>query len=310
MQEENDSMTTKLQGIVAPALTAVTDNFQIDRKRTIAHFEWLLGNGCDGLVVFGTTSEANSFSVAERRRFLDQVVEAGIEPQKLLVGTGCCALPDSVELTEHAIQVGCAGVLILPPFYYKQLAEEGLFRYFTSLIEGVSTDRLRLYLYHIPPIAVVHFSFPLIEKLLTHYPGIVVGIKDSSGDFEHTRQLIERFGGSGFDVFPGSESNLVPALRLGAAGCISGVNNVSAPSLQTILRTWQSAEAEERQSVVNQVRQVFQGYPLIPGLKAVISKMRGEPAWKKVRPPLVPLPESALKGFFEKLDAAGFQWPS
>jgi 4-hydroxy-tetrahydrodipicolinate synthase len=282
MQEKNSLMTTKLQGIVAPALTALTENFQIDQRRTIAHFEWLLGNGCDGLVVFGTTSEANSFSIAERRRFLDQVVEAGIEPQKILVGTGCCALPDSVELTEHAIQIGCAGVLTLPPFYYKQLAEEGMFRYFASLIEGVSNDRLRLYLYHIPPIAVVHFSFTLIEKL----------------------------AGSGFDVFPGSESTLLPALRIGAVGCISGVTNVSAPSLQTILRTWQSAEAEDRQNVVNQVRQVFQGYPLIPALKAVISKMRGEPAWKNVRPPLVPLPESALEGFFEKLDAAGFQWPS
>jgi 4-hydroxy-tetrahydrodipicolinate synthase len=310
MQEENGSMTTKLQGIVAPALTAVTDNFQIDRKRTIAHFEWLLGNGCDGLVVFGTTSEANSFSIAERRRFLDQVVEAGIEPQKLLVGTGCCALPDSVELTEHAVQVGCAGVLALPPFYYKQLAEEGLFRYFASLIEGTSTDRLRLYLYHIPPIAIVHFSFSLIEKLLAHYPGIVAGIKDSSGDFENTRQLIERFARSGLDVFPGSESTLLPALRIGAVGCISGVSNVSAPALQTILRTWQSAGAEARQKVVNQVRQVFQGYPLIAALKAVISKMRQEPTWKNLRPPLTPLPESSLGGFFEKLDAAGFQWPS
>jgi 4-hydroxy-tetrahydrodipicolinate synthase len=310
MQEENNSMTTKLQGIVAPALTALTDNFRIDQKRTIAHFEWLLENGCDGLVVFGTTSEANSFSLAERRRFLDQVVEAGIEPQKLLVGTGCCALPDSVELTEHAIQVGCAGVLTLPPFYYKQLAEEGLFRYFASLIEGTSTDRLRLYLYHIPPIAIVHFSFSLIEKLLAHYPGIVAGIKDSSGDFENTRQLIERFARSGLDVFPGSESTLLPALRIGAVGCISGVSNVSAPALQTILRTWQSAGAEARQKVVNQVRQVFQGYPLIAALKAVISKMRQEPTWKNLRPPLTPLPESSLGGFFEKLDAAGFQWPS
>ena len=130
-------MTTNLRGILAPALTAVTDDFQIDQERTIAHYEWLLENGCDGLLVCGTTSEANSFPVAERKRLLEQAVEAGIDPKKLLVGTGCCAFADSVELTRHAIQLRCAGVLMLPPFYYKQLSEDGLFRYFASLIERI-----------------------------------------------------------------------------------------------------------------------------------------------------------------------------
>src|ERR1700720_2652689 len=180
MQKENSSMTTNLRGILAPALTAVTDNFQIHRERTIAHYEWLLENGCDGLLVCGTTSEANSFPVAERKRLLEQAVEAGIDPKKLLVGTGCCAFADSVELTRHAIQLRCAGVLMLPPFYYKQLSEDGLFRYFASLIERVANDSWKLYLYHIPPIAIVPFSFSLIEKLSAHYPEIVAGIKDSS----------------------------------------------------------------------------------------------------------------------------------
>jgi 4-hydroxy-tetrahydrodipicolinate synthase len=303
-------MISNLRGILAPALTAVTDNCQIDPELTIDHYKWLLANGCDGLVVFGTTSEANSFSVAERRRFLEQVVGAGIDPEDLIVGTGCCALADSIELTSHAVQIGCAGALTLPPFYYKQLTEEGLFRYFASLVEGVSDSRCRLYLYHIPPIAIVGFSFSLIERLIAHFPGIVAGIKDSSGEWEHTRQLVERFAKPGFDVFPGNESALLGALRIGAAGCISAIANVNAQSLQLIFKCWQTAEADARQSLVHKVRQVFTGYPLIPALKAIISRMRREPGWKNVQPPLAELSEVELEGFFEKLAIAGFEWPA
>jgi 4-hydroxy-tetrahydrodipicolinate synthase len=308
MQKESSSMTTNLRGILAPALTAVTDNFQIHRERTIAHYEWLLENGCDGLLVFGTTSEANSFSVTERKRLLEQAVEAGIDPKKLLIGTGCCAFADSIELTRHAVQIGCAGVLMLPPFYYKQWSEDGLFRYFASLIERVSNEGWRLYLYHIPPIAVIPFSFSLIEKLIDQYSDVVAGIKDSSGDWEHTKQLIERFARPGFDVFPGNESTLLAALRIGAAGCIPGTANIYARSLQTIFSGWQSAEAEEGQSVVSKLRQVILGYPMIPALKAIISRMRLDPAWKNVQPPLLPLPEFELEGLLEKLTAAGFDW--
>jgi 4-hydroxy-tetrahydrodipicolinate synthase len=303
-------MITNLRGILAPALTAVTDNFQIHSELTIAHYKWLLANGCDGLVVFGTTSEANSFSVAERKQFLEQVVEAGIDPKKIIVGTGCCALSDTIELTSHAVQIGSAGALALPPFYYKQLTDEGLFRYFASLIEGVSDPRCRLYLYHIPPIAIVSFSFSLIEKLIGRYPEIVAGIKDSSGEWEHTRQLIERFAKPGFDVFPGNESALLAALRIGAAGCISGAANVNAQLLQLIFKTWQTAEADALQTLVYGLRQVFLGYPLIPALKALISRMRREPGWKNVQPPLVALAEDELDGFFEKLAGAGFEWPA
>jgi 4-hydroxy-tetrahydrodipicolinate synthase len=299
-----------LQGILAPALTAVTDNYQIHPELTIAHYKWLLANGCDGLVVFGTTSEANSFSVAERKRFLEQVVGAGVDPKKIVVGTGCCALSDSVELTSHAVEIGCAGVLTLPPFYYKQLTDEGLFRYFASLVEGVSDPRCRLYLYHIPPIAIVSFSFPLIEKLIAHYPGIVAGIKDSSGEWEHTKRLLERFAKPGFDVFPGNESALLAALRIGAAGCISGAANVNAQLLQLIFKNWQTVEADARQTLVNKLRQVFLGYPLIPALKAVIARMRREPGWRRVQPPLAELSEVEAEGFFQKLASAGFEWPA
>jgi 4-hydroxy-tetrahydrodipicolinate synthase len=306
---ENNSMTTNLRGILAPALTAVTDDFQIHEERTLAHFRWLLENGCDGLVVFGTTSEANSFSVIERQRLLERAVSAGIDAKKLIIGTGCCSLADSIELTKHAVQLGCAGALTLPPFYYKEISDDGLFQYFVSLIEGVADDRLRLYLYHIPPIAVVSFSLALVEKLIARYPGIVVGIKDSSGDWAHTKELIQRFGRFAFDVFPGNESYLLAALEVGAAGCISGMTNVIAELLQMIFMNWRRPEAKVRQELVKSLRQTLLKYPPIPALKAIISKMRDDPAWRNVRPPLLPLSESETSELAVELIAAGFEWP-
>ena len=294
---------------MAPALTAVTDDFQIHEERTLTHFRWLLENGCDGLVVFGTTSEANSFSVIERRRLLERAVSEGINAKKLIVGTGCCSLADSIELTKHAVQVGCAGALTLPPFYYKAVSDDGLFQYFVSLIEGVADERLRLYLYHIPPIAIVSFSLALVEKLIVKYPGVVVGIKDSSGDWAHTKDLIERFGRFAFDVFPGNESYLLDALEIGAAGCISGATNVIAESLQMIFRNWRHSEAKVRQEFVKTVRQTLLKYPPIPAFKAIISKTRDDTAWKNVRPPLLPLSESEFVALTAELTAAGFEWP-
>ncbi len=300
-------MTNTLRGILAPALTAVTEDFRIDEARTIAHFEWLIRSGCDGLLLFGTTSEGNSFSTAERRRFLEKVVDSGIDPQKLLVGTGCCALADSVELTKHAVQMGCAGVLALPPFYYKQIEETGLFRYFASLIQGVSDDRLRLYLYHIPPIAIVGFSFSLIELLIGAFPGVIAGIKDSSNDWNHTKELISRFAVRGLDIFPGDESCLLSAIRAGGAGSISAAANVSAASLQVIYR--QSADAEARQELIGKLKTVFLQFPLIPSLKAIIAKQRRDKAWSNVRPPLLPLDDHLVADIFSRLDALGFEWP-
>jgi 4-hydroxy-tetrahydrodipicolinate synthase len=307
MQQEKGAMTTNLRGILAPALTAVTDNFQIHVERTIAHFEWLLESGCDGLLVFGTTSEANSFSVLERRRLLEKAVDAGINPRKLLIGTGCCALSDSIELTTHALQIGCAGVLTLPPYYYKQVEEAALFRYFASLIHGVSDDRLRLYLYHIPPIAIVGFTFSLIEQLIAAFPTVIAGIKDSSGDWNHTKELIARFSARDLDIFAGDESCLLAAVRAGGAGSISGAANVSAASLQAIYR--QGADADARQAAIGKARRVFLQFALIPALKAIIATKRCDEAWFNVRPPLLPLDERRVKELFAQLDAAGFEWP-
>ena len=281
--------TTQPSGILAPALTAFTERLEIDAGRTVAHFQWLLKQGCDALVVFGTTSEANSLSVAERTSFLEYAISSGTDPRKLLPGTGCCSLPDSIVLSKHAIGLGCPGVLMLPPFYYKAVSDEGLFRYFATLIERVGDERLRIYLYHIPPISQVAISLGLIERLVTEFPGVVIGIKDSSGDWEHTRQVIERFAPAGFRVFPGSELHLLPALRAGGQGCISAFANINPALLQEVFQNWQRPEAERVQEEVERQGRALRKYPVIPALKALLAESRKDPGWENIRPPLAAL---------------------
>jgi 4-hydroxy-tetrahydrodipicolinate synthase len=277
------------EGVWAPALTAFTDRFEVDTGGTISRLHWLLQNGCNGVVVFGTTSEANSLSAVERLHFLDEAVSSGIDPGRILVGTGCCSLPDTADLTRQAVRLGCAGVLMLPPFYYKAVTDDGLFLYFAQLIDAIADDRVRIYLYHIPPISQVAFSLALIERLIRSFPQIVVGIKDSSGDWEHTKQLIERFAGSGFRIFPGSEKYLLPALQTGGKGCIAALANVASALLQEVYRSRQSSKADEYQAEVDRRSPIVRKYPLIPALKSIVAEETKEPAWRNVRPPLVPL---------------------
>jgi 4-hydroxy-tetrahydrodipicolinate synthase len=281
--------TIQPSGILAPAVTAFNEQLEIDAERTVAHYRWLLKEGCDALVVFGTTSEANSLSLVERTRFLESAVAKGIDPKKLVPGTGCCALPDSVELSKHAIGLGCPAVLLLPPFYYKTVSDEGLFRYFATLIEQVRDDRLRIYLYHIPPVSQISISLDLIERLTTEFPEMVIGIKDSSGDWENTRRIIERFGPSGFRVFPGSELHLLPALRAGGKGCISAFANINPALLQKVFQSWRGPEGDGLQQEAERQGRALRKYPVIPALKAILAEWHKDPAWENVRPPLVAL---------------------
>ena len=154
--------TTRLSGVLAPVVTPFTPRLAPDAGRFVRHCRWLLGHGCSGLAVFGTNSEANSLSVEERMELLEALVQGGVPPETLMPGTGCCALTDSVRLTGHAVKLGCGGALMLPPFYYKGVSDEGLFRAFAEVIERVADQRLRLYLYHIPPVAQVAISLELI----------------------------------------------------------------------------------------------------------------------------------------------------
>jgi 4-hydroxy-tetrahydrodipicolinate synthase len=247
--------------------------------------------------------------VDERERLLDALVDGGIPPERLMPGTGCCAFPDSLRLTAHAVRRGCGGVLMLPPFYYKAVSEDGLFRAFAEVIERVGDPRLRVYLYHIPPVAQVGIGPGLVERLLRAYPGAVAGMKDSSGDFANTRTMLDRFAKDGFDVFVGSEKFLLANLRAGGVGCITATGNVNAAAIDRLFLAWRSPEAEALQEAVNAVRGAIEKAPVIPALKAIVAHHAADPTWRTVRPPLVELAPAAREPLLASLEARGFAMP-
>jgi 4-hydroxy-tetrahydrodipicolinate synthase len=230
----------RIRGVLAPVVTPFKADLAPDSQRFIAHCKWLLSQNC-GLAVFGTNSEANSLSLEERAMLLDELVAAGIDPARMMPGTGCCSIMETVKLTAQAVEQGCAGVLMLPPFYYKDVSEEGLYRYFSEVVQRVGDARLKIYLYHIPPVAVVGITTGLVERLLAAYPNAIAGMKDSSGDWNNTKTFLDAFGKSGFDVFVGSESFLFANMRNGGVGTISATANVNPAAIDAL---YQSAERQ------------------------------------------------------------------
>ena len=302
---------TRIRGVLSPVVTPFDAELRPDASRFVRHCRWLLDQGV-GLAVFGTNSEANSLSVAEKIALLQRLVDAGLPPERMMPGTGCCAFSDSVELTRAAVRLGCAGVLMLPPFYYKGVPDEGLFRSYAKIIERVGDSRLRVYLYHIPPVSQVPISLALIERLLRDYPGTIAGIKDSSGDWSNTRAMLERFQPQGFDVFAGSETFLLATLRGGGAGCITATGNVNPAPIARLARewgAWEISEADRRQAALDALRAAFQQFPMIPALKAAIAHYGADPGWVTVRPPLVELDDAQRRTLTRTLDNMRFSMP-
>ena len=281
-----------LRGVFAPTLTPVCADLSIDLPAYIEFCHRLLDGGCHGLVLFGTNSEATSFSAAERMAAVDAVIEAGVPAGKLVVGSGAAALTDAVELTRHAVQAGCHGVLTLPPFYYQGVSDEGLYRSFAAIFDRVDDERLRMYFYHIPQVSGVPLSPALLERLATAYPRQAAGVKDSSGDADTLSGLHDvarQF--PGFAVFCGTEALLLKNMRGGGGGCISGMANVLPHVIRDLYDNWQAPDAEERQNRTNWVRSAIldSGYNIIASLKVIVADQTGRPGWSRVRPPLVDL---------------------
>lgn len=298
----------RIRGVFAPVVTPFNPDLSPDPGRLIAHCRWLLTQNC-GLAVFGTNSEANSLSVDERIALLDALLEANVDAARMMPGTGCCALPDTVRLTAHAVRAGCAGVLMLPPFYYKGVSEDGLYRSFSEVIERVGDARLRIYLYHIPPIAMVGITPGLVERLLKQYPSTIAGMKDSSGDWQNTKMMLDAFAGSGFEVFAGSESFLLANMRNGGVGCISATANVNPAAIDRLYRGWRGVDADTQQQALNAVRTTVEQCVMIPALKAVIAHFTGDAAWMTVRPPLTELAEAQAKLLIDGLRQLSFAMP-
>ena len=299
----------RMTGVLSPVVTPFGKDLAPDAARFVRHCKWLLANGCSGLAVFGTNSEANSMSVAEKLELLEALVAGGVPAAALMPGTGHCALTDSVAMTRRAVELGCGGVLMLPPFYYKGVSDEGLYRNFAEVIERVGDDRLRLYLYHIPPVSQVPITLGLIERLLKQYPGVVAGLKDSSGDWSNTKAVLDAFAKAGFDVFAGSEVFLLDNMRHGGKGCITATGNVNPGPIDQVYRNWQAPNADALQAGITATRKIVQKVPMIPALKAIIASYGNDPQWRTVRPPLVELERSQEEGLLAELRAAGFAMP-
>jgi 4-hydroxy-tetrahydrodipicolinate synthase len=278
-----------ITGLIAPLLTPFDNNLAIDQDKFNFLAKRLLATGCAGLAPFGTTGEALSLSTSERKMALKRLVASGVDASVLIPGTGLCNMPDTIELCRHALELGCAGVMTLPPFYFKGVSDAGIYEYFVQLINEINDDRLKIYLYHIPQISGIGFSISLVAKLHQEFSSIVVGIKDSSGSWKNTKSLLEI---NGLIVYPGSELPVIEAIQLGAPGCISATANLNSANIAKVItlshaKDWGTAEAKHEE--VRGVRMLLQDYAPIPAQKALLARQLDQPSWRNVRPPMQPM---------------------
>jgi 4-hydroxy-tetrahydrodipicolinate synthase len=297
-----------LEGVYTAVLTPMTKTLDPDTKLMAAHCRWLLDNGCDGLGVLGTTGEANSFGLKERINILNDLAAAGIPGQRMMPGTGCCAIPDTVALTKAALGNGASSVLMLPPFYYKKVSDDGLFAAYDEVIQRVGDTKLKVCLYHFPQMSGVPITYGLIEKLLKAYPKTVVGMKDSSGDLANMTGAAKNF--PGFAVFSGSDELLLPLLQDGGAGCITACANVASSLAAEVFAGFRKgADVEAVHRTLTDVRKTIYQFPLSAALKTLMARHSGNDRWLTVRPPLMRLSAADKEKLFQGFDAIGFELP-
>ena len=299
-----------IRGVLVPILTPFNDDMSVATDLYVAHAKHLLDQGCAGLVPFGTTGEALSVGVDERITAVRALADAGIDPALMIPGTGLSNVADTARLSRACMDVGCAGVMTLPPFYYKGVSEEGLYRHFVQLLGAIGNDA-RIFLYHIPPIAVVGIPVTLVARLHAEFPQQVIGIKDSSGEWDNTRALLDI---DGLIVYPGSELPLLEALELGAPGCISATANLNGNAIARLIDAFAAGDAasvRELQQQVRRFRLLLEDYAPIPAQKRLLALVTGDDRWANVRPPLVPMPEAQGRDLLDVLNHEfGFQAPA
>ena len=289
-----------LRGVIVPILTPFNDDLSVATDLYVAHAKKLFEQGCTGIAPFGTTGEALSVGIDERIAAIRALVDAGIDPARMVAGTGLSNVKDTARLSRACLDLGCAGVMTLPPFYYKAVTEEGLYRYFEGLLAEIGSDA-RVYLYHIPPIAIVGIPPTLAARLHAAFPDNVVGIKDSSGDWSNTQALLDI---EGLIVYPGSEMPLLDALELGAPGCISATANLNAHAIAEVVTLYDGgnlAGAQAAHANVRRFREALEQQGPIPAQKRLLAIATGDARWANVRPPLTVMPEPEGQALAEEL---------
>jgi 4-hydroxy-tetrahydrodipicolinate synthase len=303
-----DPIKAAFRGIWPALLTPLNADLSIDHGRLAAHCKNLLNSGCKGVTPFGTTGEGPSFSMAERKHTLDQLIKNGVPAAQIMVSTSCAALPETLALTRHAVNSGVHGCLMLPPFFIKGVTDEGIIDCYRYVIDGMADagllDKLALYLYHIPQVSGVGLSHHVISMLKKMYPETILGIKDSQCDSAHSIALADAFMNE-LTVYVGYEPDLPEMGRRGSTGAISGLANFM-PRLVNRLVTQPDAPATpgERDRVLDLLEKL-EIHSLVPALKGIMAAQTGEDAWLRVRPPLVALTPAQFDGIEKIIRAVG-----
>ena len=297
-------MTDCSGGVWAATLTPMNADLSIDLEHLMTHVAWLYDRGCNGVALLGTTGEANSLSLEERLSLINAAGKANFGAEKIMTGVGCCAAGDTLALSRAAIDAGYPNLLMLPPFYYKGVSEEGIFRSYANIIEKLNNDSVRIIIYDFPQMTGLEISANLLVRLRRTFPDTVIGIKDSSGNWDDMKEACDRL--PGFSVYAGTEKFLLPVLRAGGAGCISATANVTSPGMANLLANWEDDSADRLQEDVTRLRMTLQNYPAAPGLKSLMAHAKDTPEWQNLRPPFVNLSDDEKEQMFNDLAEVGF----
>ncbi len=297
-----------LPAVLSPVLTPFKADGSPDAQALLKQCQWLESNGV-GQAVFGTNSEANSMSAPQKMSTLTALIEGGLNPAHMMPGTGATSIDATVNMTRHAVNHKCAGVLMLPPFYYKDVTDDGLFAYYSEVIQKVGDAGLQVYIYNIPPVTKITLSLSLLERLTKEYPKTVVGMKDSSGDWAYTESVIKLLAPAGFRVYAGSEVFLMRTLRAGGVGCISATANINPKAIADLAANWHAADADQKQAELDKVRAVFAQYQMIAGMKTAVAHFSKNPEWLRVRPPLMQLTAEQQAKLLSELQKMNFSMP-
>lgn len=296
--------STGLRGVWPALLTPLNKGLGIDHERLLMHCQRLLSAHCAGVTLFGTTGEGPSFSVAERKQALETLIKGGIPAERILVSTSCAALPETVELSRHATQLSCAGCLILPPFFLKGVTDEGVLASYRWIVEAVGLPEFKLMLYHIPQVSGVGLSVAVVSELFKRYPQVILGLKDSGCQIDQSTAFA-RAVMPPVQVWVGNELDLQAMAALGTQGCVSGVANVMPRLVGQLVTQADSAQAPAQLARMRSFLGILGGYGLTAAFKAIMADIDQDPAWLRVRPPLVPLNEGEIVRLRAQIDAFG-----
>ena len=296
-------MSKAVRGIYAAAVSPFREDGSLDATKLVKYCQYLTTEGgCDGVAPMGTTGEGNSISFRQKMELAGAFADMGFDPTRAIFGTGACATQDAIDLSKSALDAGFPNVLVLPPFYYKNPSDEGLYRYFSRLIESVGDDRLRVYLYHFPQMSATPIPVNVAVRLKNEFGSVVAGLKDSSGDMSQSLAFANATGGvdADFDVYPSSEALFFEGLDGGCAGIISGSTNAFANYARKGCAAGPDSEAF---GLIKAARAVASKYPLVAAMKQMEAWRTGDESWTRMAPPLVPLDDGQKKNLKADLEA-------